>query len=136
MSSSEKDDIVESLFKASNLDESNTGSNSFTSITSSGTKQTAILNKFKSLAKGARDYKKGEAETIKKVLDEIDLISIKRTSEGFNEFNFSIGVFNCVSCVVSVCFVHIICSFIILTSYIYTSSLSRTCSERILKIYG
>ena len=98
MSSSEKDDIVESLFKASNLDESNnTGSNSFTSITSSGTKQTAILQKFKNLAKGAKEYRKGEVETIRKVLDEIDLISVKRTSEGFNEFNFSIGVFNCVS---------------------------------------
>ena len=40
-------------------------------------------------------FQKGEAETIRRVLDEIELLAVKRTSEGFNEFNFSVGVLNC-----------------------------------------
>lgn len=42
-------------------------------------------------------YKKGETETLRRVLDEIDVISDKRTKEGLNEFNFTLGVCNCVS---------------------------------------
>ena len=42
-------------------------------------------------------YKKGEVTTLRRVLDEIDEISGKRTKEGFNEFNFTLGVCNCVS---------------------------------------
>lgn len=62
-----------------------------------GRSRLSAVAKFKSAAKSIKDYKKGEAETIRRVLDEIELISVKRMSEGFNEFNFSVGVFNCVS---------------------------------------
>ena len=57
----------------------------------------AAMAKFKTAVNSIRGYKKGEAETIRRVLDEIEVISVKRMSEGFNEFNFSVGVFNCVS---------------------------------------
>ena len=91
--SSEEDAIVEKLFKTS---EYHLGvDDSFTSNQSS-TKSDAI-NLWKNAAKGVQDYKKGEKETIRRVLNEIELISTKRMGEGFNEFNFSIGVFNCVS---------------------------------------
>ena len=39
--------------------------------------------------------RKGEREMMIRVLDEIDMISVKRMSEGFNSWNFSFGVFNC-----------------------------------------
>ena len=95
--SSEEDAIVEKLFKTS---EYHLGvDDSFTSNQSSSTKSDAI-HLWKNAAKGVQDYKKGEKETIRRVLDEIELISTKRMSEGFNEFNFSIGVFNCVSFIV------------------------------------
>ncbi|KAL7537805.1 hypothetical protein ACHAXR_008105 [Thalassiosira sp. AJA248-18] len=58
----------------------------------------AALSKVKTAVNSIKQqscYKKGEAETIRRVLDEIELISVKRSSEGFNEFNFSVGVFNC-----------------------------------------
>lgn len=41
------------------------------------------------------NFQRGEAETIRRVLDEIDHVAVKRMSEGFNEFNFSVGVINC-----------------------------------------
>lgn len=58
----------------------------------------ASVSKFRAAVNGVRQYKKGEAETIRRVLNEIEVVSVKRSSEGFNEFNFSFGVFNCVSC--------------------------------------
>ena len=39
--------------------------------------------------------RKSEQDIIQRVLDEIDMISVKRMSEGFNQLNFSFGVFNC-----------------------------------------
>lgn len=36
-----------------------------------------------------------DIETIKRVLNEIDSIALKRTNEGLNEINFSVGVCNC-----------------------------------------
>ena len=36
-------------------------------------------------------------EFVIRVLDEIDTISGKRANEGLNEFNFTLGVCNCVS---------------------------------------
>lgn len=57
----------------------------------------SAVAKIRAAMASRRDYKKGEAETIRNVLDEIDLISVKRMSEGFSNFNFSVGVFNCVS---------------------------------------
>jgi len=42
-----------------------------------------------------RVKRNGEREIIRRVLDEIDVISVKRMSEGFNQWNFSSGVFNC-----------------------------------------
>ena len=45
----------------------------------------------------AAQYQKGEKETIRQVLEEIESTSLKRMKEGFNHFNFSVGVFNCVS---------------------------------------
>lgn len=45
----------------------------------------------------AAQYQKGEKETIRQVLEEIESMSVKRMKEGFNHFNFSVGVFNCVS---------------------------------------
>lgn len=53
-------------------------------------------------------YKKGEAETLRRVLDEIDTISGKRTKEGLNEFNFTLGVCNCVSFVFVLSLKHIV----------------------------
>ena len=61
------------------------------------------LSRFQAAARGARLYKKGEIDTVRKVLDEIDLISIKRSKEGLNDFNFSVGVYNCVSSLVVNC---------------------------------
>lgn len=55
----------------------------------------AALNLWKSSAKRVSDYKKGEEETIRRVLERIELVSLKRMDEGLNEFNFSLGVFNC-----------------------------------------
>lgn len=52
-------------------------------------------SRMKSIAAGARGYRKGEAETIRRVLDEIEVLSLRRMAEGFNELNFSVGVFNC-----------------------------------------
>ncbi|KAL7525269.1 hypothetical protein ACHAXR_002141, partial [Thalassiosira sp. AJA248-18] len=40
-------------------------------------------------------FKRGETETIRKVLNETELIALKQTSGGFNEVNFSLGVINC-----------------------------------------
>ncbi len=40
-------------------------------------------------------FKKGEMATVQRILDEIDLIALKRSSEGLNEVNFSLGVLNC-----------------------------------------
>ncbi|KAL7477990.1 hypothetical protein ACHAW6_003777, partial [Cyclotella cf. meneghiniana] len=40
-------------------------------------------------------FKKGELATVQRILDEIELISLKRTSEGLNETNFTVGVLNC-----------------------------------------
>lgn len=40
-------------------------------------------------------FKRGEEETIRKVLNETEVIALKRTSEGFNEINFTLGVLNC-----------------------------------------
>ncbi len=39
--------------------------------------------------------RKGEKEILQQVIGEIETISAKRMSEGFNQFNFSLGVFNC-----------------------------------------
>ncbi len=61
-----------------------------------GERITAV-SRFQAAARRASFYKKGETETVRKVLDEIDLISIKRSEEGLNDFNFSVGVYNCVS---------------------------------------
>jgi hypothetical protein len=40
-------------------------------------------------------FQKGELATLQRILEEIDKISLKRTSEGLNDINFSIGVLNC-----------------------------------------
>lgn len=45
--------------------------------------------------KGMIHFKQGEAETIRHVLERIDVIALKRTAEGFNSNNFSAGVLNC-----------------------------------------
>ena len=39
--------------------------------------------------------RKGDKEIMARVLDEIEAIAVKRMSEGFNKWNFSVGVFNC-----------------------------------------
>lgn len=39
--------------------------------------------------------KSSEAAAVRRVLDHIELIASKRVNEGFNEFNFSVGVLNC-----------------------------------------
>jgi hypothetical protein len=39
-------------------------------------------------------FRKGEQETILKVLEEVDRTAAKRMREGFNEFNFAVGVLN------------------------------------------
>ena len=46
-------------------------------------------------AQGDKKIPCNDVETIKRVLDEIDNIALKRTNEGLNEFNFSVGVCNC-----------------------------------------
>lgn len=42
-----------------------------------------------------RGFMKGEEETLNKILDEVDKISLKRSAEGLNELNFTCGVLNC-----------------------------------------
>ena len=48
-----------------------------------------------SAVKSVKDYEKGEADMLRRVLIETEVIALKRTSEGFNEINFTIGVLNC-----------------------------------------
>lgn len=50
---------------------------------------------FKSVVNNLVHFKKGEEATLNRILDEIDKIALKRTSEGLNDRNFSIGVLNC-----------------------------------------
>ncbi|KAL9184752.1 hypothetical protein ACHAXT_012722 [Thalassiosira profunda] len=88
-SSMDDDAVVESLIKAQEYHLDSFGDTSSDHRTS--------VDKFRDAAHGIRHYKKGEAATIRRVLDEMEVVSAKRTSEGFNELNFSIGVFNCVS---------------------------------------
>eukprot|EP00970_Alexandrium_tamarense_P013717 scaffold3640_cov201-Alexandrium_tamarense.AAC.2 len=71
----------------SDLNDNNKPSSSLTS--------SMVARKFTTVINNIAQFKKGEADTIRRVLDEIDVISLKRTSEGFSEFNFSIGVLNC-----------------------------------------
>mmetsp|Transcript_33596 Transcript_33596/g.69059 ORF Transcript_33596/g.69059 Transcript_33596/m.69059 type:complete len:423 (+) Transcript_33596:245-1513(+) len=52
-------------------------------------------DKFQRAVIGAVSFQRGEANTIRRVLEEIDTIALKRTKEGFNEVNFTIGVLNC-----------------------------------------
>lgn len=58
-------------------------------------RQSTVISKLKSAVNDIKGYKKGEAETIRRVLNEIEMVSVKRMSEGFSELNFSLGVFNC-----------------------------------------
>jgi hypothetical protein len=55
-----------------------------------------VASRFQAAARSARVFKKAEAETVRRVLDEIDIIGLKRSTEGLCEFNFSVGVCNCV----------------------------------------
>ncbi len=43
----------------------------------------------------SQSFKKGEVDTIRRVIDHIEVVSLKRSAEGFNKVNFSIGVLNC-----------------------------------------
>jgi hypothetical protein len=61
-----------------------------------GGSSSAVASRFRAAARAARGYKRGEVETIRRVLEEIELIGLKRSREGLNEFNFSVGVYNCV----------------------------------------
>lgn len=50
-----------------------------------------VRKKFQSLVKSAvkqDSVLKGEADTVRKILERIEMIALKRTSEGFNKFNF------------------------------------------------
>lgn len=54
--------------------------------------------KFQMLVRSAmkhESFKKGEADTVRRIIERIEFISLKRSSEGFNRLNFSIGVLNC-----------------------------------------
>ena len=58
----------------------------------------STLGKWKaavSAVKSVKDYEKGEADMLRRVLIEMEVIALKRTSEGFNEINFTTGVLNC-----------------------------------------
>ena len=55
-----------------------------------------VASRFQAAARSARVFKKAEAETVRMVLNEIDMIGLKRSTEGLCEFNFSVGVYNCV----------------------------------------
>lgn len=39
------------------------------------------------------EFRRGELETVQKVLDRIDQVSAKRVKEGFSKRNFQIGAF-------------------------------------------
>ena len=56
----------------------------------------SVASRFQAAARSERVFKKAEAETVRRVLDEIDMIGLKRSREGLCEFNFSVGVYNCV----------------------------------------
>jgi len=50
-----------------------------------------VRKKFQSLVKSAvkqESFLKGEADTVRKILERIEMTALKRTSEGFNKFNF------------------------------------------------
>jgi hypothetical protein len=54
--------------------------------------------KFQKLVRSAvkhESFKKGETDTVRRIIEHIELVSLKRSSEGFNKVNFSIGVLNC-----------------------------------------
>eukprot|EP00578_Thalassiosira_sp_NH16_P026582 CAMPEP_0181087492 /NCGR_PEP_ID=MMETSP1071-20121207/6299_1 /TAXON_ID=35127 /ORGANISM="Thalassiosira sp., Strain NH16" /LENGTH=397 /DNA_ID=CAMNT_0023169379 /DNA_START=172 /DNA_END=1362 /DNA_ORIENTATION=+ len=90
-----EDDIHESLLKLQNFDFDPVKDRDDSRYAGGGETAALVASKFKAAVNSIKDYKKGEAETIRRVLDEIDMVSVKRMSEGFNEFNFSMGVFNC-----------------------------------------
>ena len=64
-------------------------------------------------------FKRGEKETISKVLQETEIIALKRTSEGFNEVNFTLGVLNCflISYMVGACPQHLWLLYVIQSFY-------------------
>jgi hypothetical protein len=62
-----------------------------------GSSPSIVASRLQAAARSARVFKKAEAETVRRVLDEIDMIALKRSKEGLCEFNFSLGVCNCVS---------------------------------------
>eukprot|EP00578_Thalassiosira_sp_NH16_P005214 CAMPEP_0181135722 /NCGR_PEP_ID=MMETSP1071-20121207/32806_1 /TAXON_ID=35127 /ORGANISM="Thalassiosira sp., Strain NH16" /LENGTH=103 /DNA_ID=CAMNT_0023222393 /DNA_START=139 /DNA_END=451 /DNA_ORIENTATION=- len=87
-----EDDIHESLLKLQNFDFDPVKDRDDSRYAGGGETAALVASKFKAAVNSIKDYKKGEAETIRRVLDEIDMVSVKRMSEGFNEFNFSMGV--------------------------------------------
>ena len=64
-------------------------------------------------------FKRGERETINKVLKETEIIALKRTAEGFNEVNFTVGVLNCflISYMVGACPQHLWLLYVIESFY-------------------
>eukprot|EP00986_Skeletonema_menzelii_P008152 scaffold3356_cov154-Skeletonema_menzelii.AAC.2 len=59
---------------------------------------TDFRQKFQTLVRRAvehQTFKKGEVETVRRIIDHIEVVSLKRSAEGFNKVNFSIGVLNC-----------------------------------------
>jgi len=53
---------------------------------------------FQNLVRSAIKYdtfKKGEADTVRRIIEHIELVSLKKSAEGFNRVNFSVGVLNC-----------------------------------------
>eukprot|EP00573_Skeletonema_grethae_P000556 CAMPEP_0201691448 /NCGR_PEP_ID=MMETSP0578-20130828/4603_1 /ASSEMBLY_ACC=CAM_ASM_000663 /TAXON_ID=267565 /ORGANISM="Skeletonema grethea, Strain CCMP 1804" /LENGTH=438 /DNA_ID=CAMNT_0048176651 /DNA_START=17 /DNA_END=1333 /DNA_ORIENTATION=+ len=54
--------------------------------------------KFKNLVRSAvkhDTFKKGEADTVRRIIEHVEMVSLKKSADGFNKKNFSIGVLNC-----------------------------------------
>ena len=67
-------------------------------VVTSAAAATDSRKKFQSLVRTAvrrNHFKKGEVDTVRRILEHIEFVSLKRSAEGFNKVNFSIGVLNC-----------------------------------------
>ena len=92
--------------------------------------------------------RKADKDILQQVLKEIETVSAKRMKEGLNQWNFSVGVFNCFFIVYIFGKKHVLLyhflmlmqslSFVrlILTPHLHPCNSSHTIQERIQSIYG
>ncbi|KAL9184726.1 hypothetical protein ACHAXT_012696 [Thalassiosira profunda] len=80
----------------------------------------SFTDKWKSAVKSVQDYKRGEAAAIRRVLEETEVVALKRTNEGFNQMNFTLGVLNCfvISYIIGACPEHLWLLYVVESAYL------------------